>query len=140
MLIGPISTWDAKSQYLYRRSLERYLCDPDRKQLHEDLKDSFRRGEFGRYEGIRIITHNNGMHRISDSTDGPELQVIKMTREELNKLLNLYANAAYWHGEETGDYGDPDPEIHKEVESKIWNAITSTKKPKHRKKERKSKC
>ena len=47
-----------------------------------------------------------------------------MTREELNKLLKLYANGAYWHGEDTGDYGDPDPIIHEEVELKIWDAIS----------------
>ena len=51
----------------------------------------------------------------------------RMTRKALNELLKLYANGAYWYGEETGDYGYPDPEIHKEVEAKIWNAISPNK-------------
>jgi len=46
-----------------------------------------------------------------------------MTRAKLNKLLAEYARAAYWHGEETGQYGKQDPDVHKEIEQKLWDAI-----------------
>jgi hypothetical protein len=46
-----------------------------------------------------------------------------MTREELDKLLKDYAHGAYWYGEETGCYGKQDPDVHKEIEKKIWDAI-----------------
>lgn len=46
-----------------------------------------------------------------------------MTREELNELLKEYARSAYWYGEDIGNYGEQDPEVHKEIESKIWKAI-----------------
>lgn len=47
-----------------------------------------------------------------------------MDREQLNKMLKMYASRSYWHGEKTGNYGEPDPEIHQEVESVIWAAIS----------------
>ena len=46
-----------------------------------------------------------------------------MTREELNDLLNMYADAAYWYGDASGDYGSPDPDVHREVEERIWSEI-----------------
>ena len=49
-----------------------------------------------------------------------------MTRDELNDLLRQYADAVYWYGEESGQYGHPDPEIHKEIEEKIWAAISNS--------------
>lgn len=33
----------------------------------------------------------------------------------IENLLLEYAEAAYWHGERTGEYGKPDPEKHKDL-------------------------
>lgn len=47
----------------------------------------------------------------------------KITKHELEVLLLDYASAAYWHGEDTGNYGAPDPEAHVDIFDKIWKTI-----------------
>jgi len=51
-----------------------------------------------------------------------------MTRKRLNELLKEYANTTYWYGENYGEYGKPDPKVHKQVESEIWKVIKNKKK------------
>jgi len=46
-----------------------------------------------------------------------------MTRDKLNEILAEWGAGAYWYGEDTGDYGQQDPEIYDDLEPKIWDAI-----------------
>lgn len=41
---------DAKSQYIYIKSMERYLKIPEHKQLYDDLEKAIRSGEIGTCE------------------------------------------------------------------------------------------
>jgi len=55
MKFGPISTWDIKSRYYYYHSLVRYLMKPEQQKLHQSLKQTFLKGEFGVFENVRFI-------------------------------------------------------------------------------------
>lgn len=57
--IGPVSEWDPKSRYLYKKSLERFLSDPDRKAWYDNLEKAMSCGEIGRYESFRMIESFN---------------------------------------------------------------------------------
>jgi len=46
-----------------------------------------------------------------------------MTRDKLNEILAEWGAGAYWYGEDTGDYGQQDPEIYDDLEPKIFHAM-----------------
>ena len=53
--LGPISLWDAKSRWLYNKSMERYLRDPERKRNNDMVINALKSGRFGVYEGFSFI-------------------------------------------------------------------------------------
>lgn len=54
---GGLSPMGPKQQYYYQRSKARYDASPDGKRANELMLFSLSQGEIGRYEGVRLITH-----------------------------------------------------------------------------------
>lgn len=93
--------------------IAKWLCWDDEmgRAYAEDMKKAICKGKYGSDSGLWVQV-GRAMRLLSDS-DGSGL-------EEL--LLN-YASAAYWHGENTGKYGAPDPEAHETILTEIEKLI-----------------
>ena len=51
MTLGPRSEWAPQARYLFKKSHERYLKNPE----HKSVDDAFKAGEFGVFEQFRFI-------------------------------------------------------------------------------------